>query len=252
MHKYKKYLGQNFLFDKNVINKIIRAVKPQNTDTFVEIGPGQGALSLPLSRSVSKLVVIEKDKTLLKSLKEKLKDNSIIINSDILKTNLCDYVEEEIRILGNLPYNISTEIIFKIILDHLKIKDVHFMLQREVVDRIVSNPGNRQYGRISVMCQTYYKIKKLFDIPPTVFFPQPKVWSSYIKLIPRRNIFLNEGHEENFKNIVNLAFISRRKMLKTSLKKVIKLNDLCRIIKDPSVRPEQLTSDDFLELSKYV
>ena len=126
------------------------------------------------------------------------------------------------------------------------------MLQKEMVDRISAPPGNKQYGRISVMVQANYDVKKLFDVSPNVFEPKPKVWSSYMRLIPKKKVFIDDTHKENFKKIVTLAFVSRRKMIKTSLKDSVSLSKIYHIIGDEKTRPEQLSYDQFVEMAKYV
>ena len=254
MHKHKKSLGQNFLVDKNIVNKILNRVLPVTSDCFLEIGPGEGALTFPLIDRISKLIVVEKDQTLSHKLSEMFsKNNNItVINHDVLKIDLNKYVKNQIRVIGNLPYNIATEIIFVLLDCKIKIYDIHVMLQKEMVDRISAPPGSKQYGRISVMVQANYNVKKLFDVSPNVFEPKPKVWSSYMRLIPKKKVFINNTHRENFKKIVTLAFISRRKMLKTSLKGNISLDKISHIIGDEKVRPEQLSHNQFIEIAKYV
>ena len=254
MHKHKKSLGQNFLVDKNVINKILNRVSPLNSDCFLEIGPGEGALTFPLIDRVSKLIVIEKDQTLSLKLSDMFsKSNKItIINHDVLKIDLNNYIKDQIRVIGNLPYNIATEIIFFLLNSKNKIHDIHVMLQKEMVDRISAPPGNKQYGRISVVVQANYDVKKLFDVSPNVFEPKPKVWSSYMRLIPKKKVFIDDTHKENFKKIVTLAFVSRRKMIKTSLKDSVSLGKIYHIIGDEKIRPEQLSYDQFIEMAKYV
>ena len=252
--RYKKRLGQHFLYDSNVINKIIGDVRPNKKDIFVEIGPGEGALTNSLYNVIEKIYLIEKDKDLMPFLKNQY-DNTKkvhIINADILKYDLSKLMKSQFRIIGNLPYNISTEIIFRIIPMAPKIKDIHFMLQKEVVERIVSTPGSKIYGRLSVMTQLYFNVKKLFNISANVFIPKPKVDSAYIRLVPRKIQFLNQKHEISFKKIVTIAFTARRKMIKTSLKKFIDEDVLKSLSIDPKSRPETLSVDNFMDISKNV
>jgi 16S rRNA (adenine1518-N6/adenine1519-N6)-dimethyltransferase len=243
MRNHKKNLGQHFLNDKNIINKIIAAIKPKITDSFLEIGPGEGALTTPLLDQIKDIILIEKDKDLMPLLQ--------IINSDILKCNLSDYLLDKTRIIGNLPYNISTEIIFKLLSIASNITDIHLMLQKEVVDRMVATPGSKIYGRLSVMTQVYFKIVKLFDISPNVFIPKPKVQSSYIKMVPKISPFDN-NNEQKFKELVTIMFTARRKMIKTSLKDYFDENAFKKLSINPSHRPEVLSVEDFLRISKYV
>ena len=254
MHKHKKYLGQNFLVDKNIIDKILDRVSPLNSDSFLEIGPGEGAITQPLINKISKLIVVEKDQALSIKLNVMFskKTNITIINNDVLKIDLDKCINNQVRVIGNLPYNIATEIIFFLLNSKNKIHDIHVMLQKEMVDRICAPPGNKQYGRISVMVQANYDVEKLFDVSPNVFEPKPKVWSSYMKLIPKKKVFINDAHEENFKRIVTKAFVSRRKMIKTSLKDSVPLDKIFHIIGDEKIRPEQLNYDQFIEMAKYV
>lgn len=250
----KKKLGQHFLNDKNIINKIIKYVNPSCHDHFVEIGPGDGAITMPLSEKVKHLTIVEKDKRLIPMLTNKLLKNRPvkIINEDVLKCNFQQKIRNNVRVIGNLPYNISTEIIFKILEISKRIKDIHFMMQKEVVSRMVAKPGSKEYGRLSVMAQIYFSIKKLFDISPNVFFPKPKVMSSYIRLIPNSFPFDNKKHEERFKNIVTAAFTGRRKMVKTSLKKFLDEISLRKLSIDPTIRPEMISTKNFLKISKLV
>ena len=146
MQKHKKRLGQHFLHDKNIINKIIKNLKINTKDTFIEIGPGEGALTTPLSKEARSIILIEKDKDLIPILEKKYDDKKVkIINKDILKCELSNLIKKNMRIVGNLPYNISTEIIFRLLIFSKDIKDLHFMLQKEVVDRIIAGPGTKIY-----------------------------------------------------------------------------------------------------------
>ena len=163
MQKHKKRLGQHFLHDKNIINKIISNLEINIKDTFIEIGPGEGALTTPLLEGVESIILIEKDRDLIPILEKKYNHKKVkIVNQDILKCELSNLIKKNTRIVGNLPYNISTEIIFKLLPFSKDIKDLHFMLQKEVVDRIVAAPGTKIYGRLSVMTQVYFTVKKLF------------------------------------------------------------------------------------------
>ena len=247
----KKKLGQHFLNDKNIINKIIQNINPSPNDYFLEIGPGNGAITLPLSNKIKHLTIVEKDKRLIPVLINKLSKNKTvkIINEDILRFNFQKEIKNNIRVIGNLPYNISTEIIFKILEISKKIKDIHFMMQKEVVCRMIAKPGSKEYGRLSIMTQVYFDVKKLFDISPNVFFPKPKVVSSYICLVPKLLSFENDIHEKKFKKIVTAAFIGRRKMIKSSLRDIVKKSDLLKLNIDSNQRPEKMTIQNFLMIS---
>ena len=253
MQKHKKRLGQHFLHDKNIINKIISNLEINIKDTFIEIGPGEGALTTPLLERVENIILIEKDRDLIPILEKKYNHKKVkIVNQDILKCELSNLIKNNTRIVGNLPYNISTEIIFKLLPFSKDIKDLHFMLQNEVVDRIVAAPGTKIYGRLSVMTQVYFTVKKLFDISPNVFIPKPKVDSAYIRLIPKDYIFDSLMHEQKFRGIVNTVFSARRKMIKTSLKGVIDSQLLQKLLIEPSSRPEVLSVQNYIDISKNV
>ena len=254
MQNYKKKYGQHFLHDRNIIQKIIYTLKPKTYDDFIEIGPGEGALTNSLIDQVDKITLIEKDKDLIPFLKNQYSafESILIVQADILKYNLVEHVGKKTRIIGNLPYNISTEIIFKMISVSSKVKDLHFMLQKEVVDRIVASPGSRIYGRLSIMTQVYFEVEKLFDISPNVFIPKPKVQSSYIKMTPKNYRFEDSDHENKFKKLVLITFTARRKMIKTSLKDYIDDNMLESLLINPNSRPENLTIEEFLKIAKYI
>jgi len=248
----KKKLGQHFLVDQNVINKLVRNISPNDKDIIVEIGPGDGAMTKSILPSVKKMYLIEKDTDLLNELVLTLHNykNSKIINQDILKYDFSIF-DNPFRVIGNLPYNISTEIIFKMCKIN-NIVDMHFMLQKEVVDRMVSKPNSKIYGRLSVMAQAYFKIEKLFDISENVFFPKPKVKSSFIRLLPRKSVFNNDVHEEVFSNVVKSSFEGRRKMIRKSLNKYLNDHDYNNINIDPKLRAENLTVGNYLHISNYV
>lgn len=248
----KKKLGQHFLVDQNIINKLVRNISPNSKDIIVEIGPGDGAMTKLIIPFVKKMYLIEKDIDLINELVfilEKYK-NSNIINQDILKYDFSIF-NNPFRVVGNLPYNISTEIIFKMCKVN-NILDMHFMLQKEVVDRMVSIPNSKIYGRLSVMTQAYFITEKLFDISENVFIPKPKVKSSFIRLLPRKSVFNNDMHEEVFSKIVKSAFEGRRKMIRKSLNNYLSDYDYDNIKVNPKLRAENLTVDDYLLISNYV
>ena len=253
MQKHKKRLGQHFLHDKNIINKIINHLEISEQDKFIEIGPGDGALTTPLLERLKDITLIEKDQDLIPILENKYSHKKVtIINQDILKCELSNLIKKNTRIVGNLPYNISTEIIFRLLPFFKDIKDLHFMLQKEVIDRIVATPGTKIYGRLSIMTQVYFTVKKLFDISPNVFTPKPKVDSAYIRLVPKNYIFDSLMHEKKFKDTVSTVFSTRRKMIKTSLKGIINSQLLQKISIDPSSRPEILSVQNYIDISKNV
>ncbi len=187
-HQPRKRFGQNFLHDKNIIHKIIHAIAPQANDTMVEIGPGQGALTQPLLEQLDHLHVIEIDNDLVQWWKEQALSKLTLHHTDALKTDLCTLTKEHsIRLVGNLPYNISTPLLFHFFKHSSCIEDMHFMLQKEVVERIVAQPGSKTYGRLSIMSQFYCEAEYLFTIGPGAFHPKPKVDSAIIRLRPHHN-----------------------------------------------------------------
>ena len=250
--QYKKNLGQHFLKDQNIVDKLVKSIRPSQHDEIIEIGPGDGAMTKSIIAKVKKMILIEKDPDLIDNLKSKFHEyeNSTILNIDILNYNI-DSLGQSVRVVGNLPYNISTEIIFKMC-NCNKIIDMHFMLQKEVVDRIVAKSNSKIYGRLSIMAQAYFNVKKLFDISENVFSPKPKVKSSFVRLSAKKYPFYNKNHENIFYNIVKSAFEGRRKMIKTSLKSYLSENDFSTINLRPNLRAENLTVDDYIFISDYV
>ena len=248
----KKKLGQHFLVDKNIIHKLIKNISPNKEDVIIEIGPGDGALTKSILPYIKSTCLIEKDKDLINDLDFIIKKykSSKVINQDVLEFDF-NIFECPFRVIGNLPYNISTEILFKMCKVE-NVIDIHFMLQKEVVDRIVSKPDTKVYGRLSVMVQAYFTPKKLFDISENVFLPKPKVKSSFLRLLPRKSIFYNNKHEEIFYNIVKSSFEGRRKMIRQSLSKYLSNNDYDNVNINPKLRAENLTVHDYLLISKYV
>ena len=250
--QYKKNLGQHFLNDQNIVDKLVRHINPSKHDEVIEIGPGNGVMTKSIINRVKKMILIEKDCDLIDNLKSKFREheNSSILNIDILNYNL-ESLNQSVRVVGNLPYNISTEIIFKMC-NCNKIIDMHFMLQKEVVDRIVAKSNSKVYGRLSIMSQAYFNVKKLFDISENVFSPKPKVKSSFVRLSAREYPFYNKNHEDIFYDIVKSAFEGRRKMIKTSLKSYLNASDFKMLNMKPDLRAENLTVSDYILISDYV
>ena len=216
------------------------------------IGPGDGALTKSIINKVNKLTLIEKDSDLIKNLYEitGVYPNTEIIHCDFLKYDL-NRITYPLRVIGNLPYNISTEIIFKMC-SHKNTIDMHFMLQKEVVDRIVAEHNSKSFGRLSVMAQAYFNVKRLFNISENVFFPKPKVKSSFIKFTPKKNIFYNKKQEAIFFDLVKSAFEGRRKMIRKSLDAFLNKTDFDNMKIDYALRAENLSVNDYLRLSEYV
>ena len=242
-------LSQNFLNDLGATAIIIEAVNPRTDDNILEIGPGRGAITQGLIDNGNCISAIELDENLVDYLKTKYtRSNLRIKQGDILKTDLSTY-GRNIRLVGNLPYHISSPILFHVSTFSKYVKDAHFMLQREVVQRMVARPGMPSYGRLSVMLQYHWRMEKLFDLSPKSFLPSPKVWSSVLRMIPIKNHDIAACDYDYFKSIVANAFSQRRKMLKSSLKKIMDYNDIAAAGINPTLRAENLSVTNFVDLA---
>ena len=257
VHKARKRFGQHFLHDKNIIHKLLRAVNPQTTDTLIEIGPGQGALTFPLLEQCKKLTAIELDRDLIPILKrgaEGLGELNLI-NSDILKIDMAALsLTPPFRLVGNLPYNISTPLMFHMLEYNELIKDMHFMVQKEVAERIIATSdkntsSSKHYGRLSVMMQYFCRCDYLFDVPPGCFSPPPKVDSSIIRLIPHSKPPVQVDDIEMLELVVKTAFNQRRKTISNSLKKLLSRDQIHSLDINPASRAENLSLSDFAKLS---
>ena len=267
-HRARKRFGQNFLVDASIINQIVDCIQPQAEDLMIEIGPGLGAMTRPLLSRLNRLNVIELDRDIIPRLisncivadasnKEKL----VINETDVLKFDFAAFYSQQItdtkqdqtkklRIVGNLPYNISTPILFHLLNYRNIIHDMFFMLQKEVVDRIVSAPGNKHYGRLSVMLQTYCTVQALFDVPPSAFEPAPKVNSAILRLQPSLQFDDQIDSFTQYEKLVRQAFSQRRKTLKNTLKKVCTAEQIEQAGLSPTQRAEELSVADFVHLYK--
>lgn len=252
-HRARKRFGQNFLHDNNVIQRIIRSIKPKNDQQLIEIGPGQGALTEHLLEYGCQLTAIELDKNLLPILTDKfgLKDNFRLLEGDALKFDFQSLYANErpIRIVGNLPYNISTPLIFHLLRLGPRVLDMHFMLQKEVVDRMASPPSQKSYGRLSVMTQYYCQVQPLFDVAPAAFHPAPKVTSSIVRLTPYQHPPHTADNVTNLESILRSAFSQRRKTLRNALKGIIDDAQFSSLEINPQRRPETLSIEEFIALS---
>lgn len=252
-HIARKRFGQNFLHDQQVINRIISSIAPRDTDLLVEIGPGQAALTRPLLESGAELHLIELDRDLVARLQKQFSDESNIhIHScDALKANLPEITgHRPFRLIGNLPYNISTPLIFHVLQWHALVVDMHFMLQKEVVDRMAASPGSRTYGRLSVMTQFRCHVTPLFDVLPESFSPVPRVISSIVCLRPLKAPPVDAGSFENLERIVSAAFSMRRKTLRNSLRDHLTADQIVAAGIDPGQRAEQLSLSQFAALAR--
>lgn len=246
----KKRFGQNFLQDQAVIDQIIRSILPKPKDYMVEIGPGLGALTQPLAAQVNALHVIEIDTDVIPTLMRLPSAEKIQIHqADALNFDFAALSAGSLlRVVGNLPYNISTPLLFHLMQYSSSIVDMHFMLQKEVVDRIVATPGNKIYGRLSVAIQYYCKVEKLLQVPPEAFKPKPKVDSAIIRLTPKKVRELEARDEVLFLEIVKQAFSQRRKTIRNTLKTMISEAMWAQTSIDPSARAESLSVEHFVEL----
>ncbi len=240
----RKKWGQNFLIDPNIINKIISVLKLDNKNHILEIGPGKGALTKQLSNLEKQITAVEIDPMLCKYLKELNLKNVTIVNESILDFN-CSALSNEYVVIGNLPYNISTPILFKFMAE-TRWSQLVVMLQKEVAERIISNENNKKYGRISIMMQSFFNVELKFHIPNTVFRPMPEIKSSLLSITPKKTVNLNY---HNLKVVVENAFKHRRKKLIHNLKNIIQPIKLDEI-KDS--RAEQLTISQYQELSHFI
>ena len=241
-HKPRKRFGQNFLVDNQVINQIISTIAPKKDDNIIEIGPGKGALTFPLAEYLEHLSVIEIDRDLITILEAQNNQKISIYNSDALAFDFNQF-SKKLRIVGNLPYNISSPLLFHLLSYKDNIIDMTFMLQKEVVERIVASPGSKSYGRLSVVMQAFFDAELMFIVPKNSFDPQPKIESAILYL-KTKSIPLVQNLKP-LENIVKLAFSQRRKTLKNCLKS--KLNQSQTKI-DLSQRAEMLTLENFVTL----
>jgi 16S rRNA (adenine1518-N6/adenine1519-N6)-dimethyltransferase len=262
-HKPRKRFGQNFLTDQQVIFSIINAIHPQQDQHLVEIGPGQGALTSLLAESCQQLDLIELDRDLVARLKIQYADkmHMVIHQLDALKLDLSKLLPVSsnpqkapgnMRLIGNLPYNISTPLLFHVLKQAPLITDMHFMLQKEVADRIAAQPGNKQYARLSVITQYLCKISKLFDVAPESFNPQPKVWSSFVKLVPHPEPPVVVDSFQIFNSVVTQAFSQRRKTLRNTLSKLLTAEQINSVNIDPGRRAETLSLEEFAQLARLL
>jgi 16S rRNA (adenine1518-N6/adenine1519-N6)-dimethyltransferase len=253
MHRARKRFGQHFLHDQNIIERILRSIDPRPGDRLIEIGPGQGALTWPLLQRCGTLTAIELDRDLIPVLRQQsARYGSLqLINADILEFDISSLGGEQmLRLVGNLPYNISTPLMFHMLDSIAQISDMHFMVQKEVAERIVAAPGNGHYGRLSIMLQYRCECQYLFDVPPGSFAPPPKVDSAVIRLVPRAEPEHDIGDYANFSAIVQAAFGQRRKTLSNSLKNTLSRDAIIACDIDPVLRAENLSLADFAKLSR--
>ena len=241
-HNPRKRFGQNFLVDDQIINRIISTINPKNNEIIVEIGPGKGALSLPILEHLDHLNVIEIDRDLVSLLNSLQQDKLTIFEADALQFDFNQF-PQKIRVIGNLPYNISSPLLFHLLDFREQIIDMTFMLQKEVVDRIVATHGNKTYGRLSVMMQAFFEVESMFVVPKESFEPQPKIESAILYLKTRTEPLVK--NPKLLEEIVKIAFSQRRKILKNCLKSIINQS---QTEIDLSQRAEMLSIENFITL----
>ncbi|MDT8398048.1 MAG: 16S rRNA (adenine(1518)-N(6)/adenine(1519)-N(6))-dimethyltransferase RsmA [Pseudomonadales bacterium] len=252
-HQARKRFGQNFLHDPHIIDRIIKAFKPLPGQHLLEIGPGQGALTDSLLSAGEHLDVIEVDRDLAAMLRQRYLDKPgfILHEADVLKFDFrsLDCPPHSLRIIGNLPYNISTPLLFHLLDYQDLIHDMSFMLQREVVDRMAAAVSADNYGRLSLMMQYHCKVERLFRVPSTAFTPQPKVESAIVKLTPWRERPFTAKNPAMLAQVVRTAFNQRRKTIRNSLKTLLPLAQLEALGIDINLRPENLSLADYVRIS---
>jgi 16S rRNA (adenine1518-N6/adenine1519-N6)-dimethyltransferase len=251
-HRPRRRFGQNFLVDRAYIDRIIQSIDPDVDDHAVEIGPGLGALTAPLLQRVGALHVIEIDRDIVAHLAAEFSPARLILHQgDALRFDLST-LGSGLRLIGNLPYNISSPMLFHAAEFAPMLRDCHFMLQREVVDRMAAAPGNKVYGRLSVMLQYHFLVEKLFEVPAGAFRPAPKVDSAFVRLTPHA-VPLALAHDEGvLAALVAKAFSQRRKTLRNALADYASAEQLAALGIDPQLRPEAISVEDFVRVANAV
>jgi 16S rRNA (adenine1518-N6/adenine1519-N6)-dimethyltransferase len=251
-HVAKKRFGQNFLTDQSVINSLVQAISPNTTDLMVEIGPGLGALTKPLLQKLNQLHVVEVDRDIIAWMEKEYQATNIQIHqADALKFDFTS-LGHQLRVTGNLPYNISTPILFHLLDNITHIQDMHFMLQKEVVERMVAAPSTPAYGRLSVMLQYKLQMEYLITVPPESFDPAPKVESAFVRCLPHTTKPFTAKDEALFAKIVLAGFSQRRKTLRNTLKGLLDDNGFNALAIDPILRAENLHVQDFVSIANYL
>ena len=254
-HVPRKRFGQHFLHDQGILRRIVECVAPQPGERLLEIGPGEGALTLPLLRAAGRLTAIELDRDLIEPLRARAQGigDLAIINADVLKVDFTALAAgASLRLVGNLPYNISTPVLFHCLEHATAITDMHFMLQKEVVDRMAAPPGSKTYGRLSVMLQLRCAVEPLLRVPPGAFRPPPKVDSAVVRLTPLPPPSLPQADFALIECLVRAAFGQRRKTLRNALSGLATAAELDAAGIDPRARAEQLAPSAFVALAQFM
>ena len=253
MIKAKKELGQNFLIDEVALNRIIELINPRNEDHFLEIGPGRGALTKRLSDKAKRLDAVELDQDLLLSLKLINSNKLFIHNESILNFDVDRIIEyEKIRLVGNLPYNISTEIMLWAFDSLKQLEDMHFMFQKEFGERLSAEPNNKSYGRISVLTQYLTELEKVLYLEPSSFRPKPSVESVFIRFKPKKDRHILSPISIKLQEITKATFMHRRKMIGKSLKNILTTQQIAQLDIDLSLRPENLSVNDYVRIAEQL
>lgn len=250
-HTPRKRFSQNFLVDEMTIHAIVEAIAPQPGDTMVEIGPGQAALTCPLAERVQPLHVIEIDRDLAAVLRQRFGEDRVVVHEgDALEFDF-GTLGPQMRVVGNLPYHISTPILFRLVEYAPALRDVHVMLQKEVVDRMVAEPGGSEYGRLSVMLQYHFDLVHVLDVPPESFYPAPSVESAVVRMQPHLDK-LQARDEGLLERVVAAAFAQRRKTLRNTLRGYLQAQDYEALGIDAGMRAQELAVRDFVRIADYV
>ncbi len=248
-HIPRKRFGQNFLVDDGIIAGIVEAVRPQRADTVVEIGPGLGALTMPLLDRLERLHVVEIDRDLIARLRGLHAPERLVIHEgDVLEFDFAA-LDGDLRVVGNLPYNISTPLLFRLAAFAGRIRDIHVMLQKEVVERMVAAPGDAEFSRLSVMLQYRFDMEKLIDVPPESFDPAPKVDSAVVRLMPFATLPHPARNESILAEVVARAFGQRRKTLRNTLKGMVTAEQLAQLGINAGARAQELSVADFVHIA---
>ena len=254
-HQARKRFGQNFLHDPGVIERIVRSINPKPDDRIVEIGPGLGALTEELLAVNPRLQVVELDRDLIPVLRTKFFNypEFRIHEADALKFDFSELAQDgPLRIVGNLPYNISTPLIFHLLEQSGVVKDMHFMLQKEVVQRLAAGPGDNHYGRLGIMAQYFCRVQPLFEVGPGAFRPAPKVDSAIVRLVPHETLPHPARDLASLQMVVRTAFNARRKTLRKSLGNLIRVEELQALGINDGLRPENLSLAEFVAIADFL